>query len=68
MNMDRHFKRIMTKFRFGVCELFVHYYRYRNHIEKDLKSPACKETKEAEVHFVLCCPVLDDISKQFIPR
>ena len=39
----------------------------RNHTEKDLKCPLCKETKEDEVHFVLCCPVLDDIRKQFIP-
>ena len=68
MNMDRHFKRIMTKFRSGVCELFVRYYRHRNHSEKDLKCPACKETKEAEFHFVLCCHVLGDIRKQFIPR
>ena len=67
MNMDRHLKRAMTKFRFGVSELSVHYYWYRNHIEKDLQCPLCKETSEDEVHFVLCCPMLDDIRKQFIP-
>ena len=67
MNMDRHLKRIMTKFRFGVSELSVHYYRYRSHVEKDLKCPLCGEAKEDEVHFVLCCPMLDDIRKQFIP-
>ena len=27
MNIDRHLKRIMTKFRFDVIELSVHYYR-----------------------------------------
>ena len=68
MNMDRHLKRIMTKFRFCVSELSVHYYRYRNHVEKDLKCPLCEQAKEDEVHFVLCCPMLDDIRKQFIPR
>ena len=67
MNMDRHLKRIMTKFRFGVSELSVHYYRYRSHVERDLKCPLCGEAKEDEVNFVLCCPVLDDIRKQFIP-
>ena len=67
MNMDRHLKRIMTKFRFGVSELSVYYYRYRSHVEKDLKCPLCGEGKEDEVHFVLCCPMLDDIRKQFIP-
>ena len=65
--MDRHFKRVMTKFRFGVSELSVHYYRYRSHVEKDLKCPLCGEGKEDEVHFVLCCPMLDDVRKQFIP-
>ena len=55
------------KFRFGVSELSVHYYRYRSHVEKDLKCPLCGEAKEDEVHFVLCCPMLDDIRKQFIP-
>ena len=67
MNMDRHLKRITTKFRFGVSELSVHYYRYRSHVEKDLKCPLCGEAKEDEVHFVLCCPMLDDIRTQFIP-
>ena len=67
MNMDRYLKRIMTKFRFGVSELSVHYYLYRSHVEKDLKCPLCGEGKEDEVHFVLCCPMLDDIRKQFIP-
>ena len=67
MSMDRHLKRIVTKFRFDVSELSVHYYRYRSHVEKDLKCPLCEEAKEDEVHFVLCCPMLDDIRKQFIP-
>ena len=54
MSMDRRLKRIMTKFRFGVSELSVHYYRYRSHVEKDLKCP---------IYFFLCCPMLDDIIK-----
>ena len=69
MNMDRHLKCIMTKFRFrfGVSKLSVHYYLYRSHVEKDLKCPLCGEAKENKVHFVLCCHMLDDIRKQFIP-
>ena len=66
MNTDRHLKYIMTKFRFGVSELSVHYYRCGNHVGKDLKCPLCGQAKENEVHFVLCCPMLDDIRKQFI--
>ena len=36
-------------------------------LTKNLKCPLCGEAKEDEVHFVLCCPMLDDIRKQFIP-
>jgi len=35
--------------------------------KKDLKCPLCGEAKEVEVHFVLCCPMFDDVRKQFIP-
>ena len=34
MNMDRHLKCIITKFRLGVSELSVHYYWYGNHTEE----------------------------------
>ena len=68
MNMDRHIKCIMTKFRLGVSELSVHYYRYRSHTEEDFVCPLCKEMKEDEIRFAFSCPVLDDIRKQFIPR
>ena len=63
MNMHRRLKRIMTKFRFGVSELSVRYYWFRNHIDEDLKCPFCKERKEDEV--ALYCPMLDRIRKQF---
>ena len=45
----------------------LHYYRYRSHVEKNLKYPVCGESEEDEVHFVVCCLVLDDLRKQFIP-
>jgi hypothetical protein len=30
LDLSRHVKNIVVKFRFGVSELFVHHYRYRN--------------------------------------
>ena len=57
----------MTKFRFGVSELSVHYYRYRNHTEKIMKCPLCRERKEYEVDFVLHWHMLDHIREEFIP-
>jgi hypothetical protein len=67
MNMDSHLKFIMTRFRFGISDLLVHYYRFRKHCDRDLICPLCKNSKENEVHFVFCCPVLNDLRNRFIP-
>ena len=66
MNIDRHMKFIMTKFRFGVSDLAVHFYRYRNPTQANLKCLLCNEAEENEIHFVLCCPFFDSMRKQFI--
>ena len=68
LKMDRHLKRIVTLFRFGISDLFVHYFRYRRHSDRDLLCPLCKEAEETEVHFAFCCPVLNDLRTQFIPQ
>ena len=57
MNIDRHLK-FMTRFRFGISDIFVHYYRYKRHTNNDLICPLCRVAQETELHFVLCCPVL----------
>ena len=67
LDMDRYLKRMVTMFRFGISDLFVHQYRYRNHNESDLTCPLCKSAIENEVHFVLCCPALSNLRKQLIP-
>ena len=67
IKMDRQFKYIMTKFRFGISDLLTHYYRYRKHRYSDLMCPLCKTSIDNEVHFVLCCPALNDLRERFIP-
>ena len=66
-DMDRHLKCVMTKFRFGISNLTVHFYRYRSHTVRDLICPMCKESIENEVHFVLCCPFLLELRRKLIP-
>jgi hypothetical protein len=66
-NIDKHLKFMMTRFRLGVSELNVHYYRYRKVTNINLLCPLCKETNEDELHFVLCCSALSDIRRKFIP-
>ena len=68
MNIDKHLKFIMTRFRFGVSDILIHSYRYRRHVENDLICPLCKCTTENETHFVFTCPLFDDMRSQLIPR
>ena len=68
INMNKQLKRTMTKVRFGISDLFVHHFRYRKCNEQNCVCPLCKDAKETEVHFVLCCPALSDLRNQLIPR
>jgi len=67
MPINNHLKRIMTRFRFGVSDIFVHYFRYRQSSARELLCPLCRKAKEDEIHFVLCCPVLHELRNVFIP-
>ena len=67
LDMDIHLKRIMAKFRLGVSDIKVHKFRYKAHAENDLICPLCNESVENEVHFVLCCPALDEVRQKYIP-
>ena len=57
----------MTRFRLGISDIAVHYYRYKRHTDNDLFCPLCGEAQENELHFVLCCPMLSDLREQFVP-
>ena len=66
MNMDRHLKWIMTRFRIGVSELAVHHYRYRFATKQQMLCPLCKTCEENELHFVLVCPFYSHLREKFI--
>ena len=56
----------MTKFRFGVFNLNVHYLRHRNVNPNRMLSQYCKTGIESELHFILACPLYEEIRNQFI--
>ena len=58
---------MLTRFRLGISEIAVHRNRYKAHSDADLVCPLCEKGIENEVHFVLCCPALYDLRKQYIP-
>ena len=66
LDLKRHLKCIMTKFRFGVSDINTHHFRYRNVNQNSLLCPFCKDVEETEVHFVLCCPLYEGARKQYI--
>jgi len=66
LDFDRHIKTVVTRFRFGVSDLFVHYYRYKSGNNFDMICPLCRQAQENEVHFVLCCTFLTDLRLRFI--
>lgn len=67
MNIDRNIKRAVCKFRFGVSNLFSHKYRYRHLNMVNLVCPLCNVANDDELHFVLCCSVLNNLRCEFIP-
>ena len=68
MSMNSQMRYVMTRFRLGVSDLLVHTLRYRINVDSDLTCPLCKEAKESEIHFVFCCPALNDLRTELIPR
>ena len=66
MNINKFVRCVLTKFRFGVSRIAAHDQRYKND-ERNLMCPMCKANREDEIHFVFCCPALDDLRSKHIP-
>ena len=63
--IDRHLKRIVTKFRFGISDIFAHANRYKQTVRNICPLCDCMQ-EENEIHFVLCCPFLQTIRETFL--
>ena len=66
LNLDRHIRCALSRFRFGVSDIAVHSTRFKKSNTEDTECPLCNLTIETEIHFVLCCPALNDLRKRFI--
>ena len=67
MDLDKYLTFNMTKIRFGISDLKVHYYRYRNHCAVSMLCPLCRIEDDTECHFILRCPSLNVLRKSLIP-
>ena len=66
LNLNRHIRYTLTRFRFGVSDIKVHRSRFKVYNADELKCPLCLSAVDNEVHFVLCCPAFDDLRYEFI--
>ena len=64
--MNRFVKNALTRFRFGYTSVNINYRSYSTHNQPNVLCPLCKRFEENEIHFVLCCPALDDLRKRYI--
>ena len=55
----------LTRFRFGISDIKVHKLRYCPG-ETNLLCPMCTEEDEDEIHFLLHCPVYNDLRSTYI--
>ena len=53
LNLKRHLKCIMTKFRFGVSNINTHHFRYRNYNQRQLLCPFCTDKEETNSFYSL---------------
>ena len=59
------FRESLTRFRFGISVIKLHKLRY-SQTDSNLLCPMCIEEDEDEIHFLLHCPVYNDLRKKYI--
>ena len=66
LNLNRHIRHTLTRFRFGVSDIKEHRSRFKVYNVDDLKCPLWLSAVDNKVHCVLCCPAFDDLRYEFI--
>ena len=67
LDINRYAECSLTMFSFGISDIFVHCMSYKSNVTaRKLMCPFCSISIENEVHFVLCCPGLDDLRGRYI--
>ena len=67
LDINRYAKCSLTRFRFVISDIFVHYARYRSNVTaREMTCPLCTISVENEVRIVLSCPGLDDVRSRYI--
>ena len=60
-------RKVFTRFRIGMSPLKSHFLKYRTE-EGESDCPFCIATEETEFHFLLCCPMYNELRAELIPQ
>ena len=67
--IDKKFKRLLTKFRLSNHSLNIEIGRHRNVIKYNRLCTCCNfQDIEDEFHFILKCPLYNDLRKKFLKK
>ena len=58
----------LLRIRLGVSQLRSHRLRFARNTEVDLACPFCNKEIESGIHFILSCPMYNDLRDKYIPR
>ena len=58
----------LLRIRLGVSQLRSHRLHFARNAEADLACPFCNHETESEIHFILSCPMYNDLRDRYIPR
>eukprot|EP00745_Piridium_sociabile_P014995 TRINITY_DN220_c0_g1_i2.p1 TRINITY_DN220_c0_g1~~TRINITY_DN220_c0_g1_i2.p1 ORF type:complete len:782 (+),score=58.82 TRINITY_DN220_c0_g1_i2:69-2414(+) len=64
--LNRYVKSALTKLRFSVSDIACHRFRYSERGTDKILCRLCQASEEDEIHFMFCCPVLQDLRIRLI--
>ena len=68
LNLNRYIMNALVKFRLGISRIAQHANRYSNSVDHNsMVCHLCHDGMENDVHFMLYCPLLEDLRHALIP-
>ena len=61
-------RKSLSRFRFGMTEINCSFLQYKVIADKYKLCPFCKSLRETEIHFLLVCPVYNELRTKLIPQ
>lgn len=63
-----HIRRLFSRFRLGMSDVNNHFLQYKPNLTENKNCPFCKLLLETEIHFLLVCPMYNELREELIPH